>query len=80
MHTIKKLDWIYREDWVVHADPEGLRWAYYIKPLNDKFELAFIDDSGNIGEVVIYDNLVSAQHYAQKHYESIIYKHMFFSL
>lgn len=68
---IRPLIWNHREsDNVVHADPEGMRWSYYIKPEQNKFQLAYIDDNENFSEHgVDFDNLESAKEIATEHYQ-----------
>ena len=73
MLKIKPLQWKTRTDGIVHADPKGLEWAYYIEPQdNDKFELAYIDRNGAIGDRLRYSDLKQAQEHAFSHYSKMI--------
>lgn len=68
------MDWKTREsDGVVHADPHGMRWSYYIKPSeSDKnsFELAYVEHNGDFQEHgKLFANIKDAQEIAKQHYK-----------
>lgn len=67
---IRPLIWNHCElDNIVHADPEGMRWSYYIKPEQNKFQLAYIEENGDFNEHgVDFDSLESAKEVATSHY------------
>ena len=76
---VQQLGWKTRKsDGVIHADPYGMRWSYYIKP-NDtdknNFELAYVEHNGNFQEHgKLFDCITDAKLVAQQHYEDIILK------
>lgn len=75
---IKPLIWQTRqEDQVVHADPQGMKWSYYIEPQSDKnvgkYQLALIDDHGKFDEWdTSFENLEDAKLVAFEHYKKQI--------
>lgn len=80
MNKFKQLIWNKRDDGVIHSDPEGLRWAYYIYSIedSDQFELVLIDEDGNSDEelTTIHDSIEKAQQAAQQHFADILRKHL----
>ena len=73
---IKPLDWQTRDDGVVHADPDGLEYAYYIEVFDEEYELALVRNDGSFDEDVItnHHSLDAAKIKAEDHYYSILKK------
>ncbi|MBY0379147.1 MAG: hypothetical protein K2P99_01960 [Burkholderiales bacterium] len=74
VYQLKQLDWHNRDDGVVHADPIGLRYAYYITLIESTFELALIENDGQYDEKMCttHSALNEAQQHAQQHLENIL--------
>ena len=72
--VIKPLDWQIREDGVVHADPEGLEYAYYIEVFDGKYELVLIRTDGSFDEDAMsnHHSLESAKEKANDHYKKVL--------
>ena len=72
MFKFRQLEWHIRSDGVVHADPIGLQYSYYIAPIENSknFELALIENNGNFDEKMCttHDSMEFAQKMANKHY------------
>lgn len=70
---IKPLEWVSKNDYIC-AEPDGLRWKYYITSIEDKFELALIDDccDWNRKSHKFYNDLYKAKQVAEKHYLKVI--------
>lgn len=76
MNQIKQLLWVIRDDGVVHTDPTGLRYAYYIIQIDDTntFELSLIENDGHYDEKMctVYTSINEAQQYANMHFKNIV--------
>lgn len=70
---IKPLKWSTKND-DIYAEPDGLRWKYYITRNGNKFELALIDDSCNYNKELFkfYNHVNKAKSVAEKHYLQVI--------
>lgn len=69
------LKWIKDEDGGIYAKPEGLRWSYYIFPLEDgHVELYLFDSFDNYHKELskTYPTLREAQEKSSQHYISTL--------
>ena len=76
MYKLKPLQWQTRNDGVIYADTDGLRYSYYIAPSESvgSVELALIENNGHYDEKMctIHSSISDAQQEAVLHYEKII--------
>ena len=82
MLKIKSLNWITRADGVVHADPIGLQYSYYIMLNEDvKYELALIENNGSYDAQLCttFDSIELAKKHAHQHYTDIVLSFFNFS-
>lgn len=75
MIKIKKLHWT-NENGIITAIISGLKWNYYILPVESGFELTLLDDNLNYNakNYKICATLEEAKHAAEEHYKNTISK------
>ena len=76
MDNIKPLKWKTRLTYdnisIVEAEPQGLKYSYYISPKNNQYQLTFIEEIGQEEDNNHYATVDSAKIAAEKHYKSIV--------
>ena len=78
MSNIKPLEWTTRLDYegntVVQANPEDLKYAYYIDcdTENNQYSLSIMEENGDYIKEQSYPSLELAKSAAEKHYMEII--------
>lgn len=77
---IKNLRWDIRaDDGVIHSDPDGLQWSYYIYTENEQcFHLKLINEDGYSDENLNsqHESLDAAKNAAQNHFEAVLQQYL----
>ena len=71
MVAFKQLEWITDSSGCVHADPKGLRWMYYIAPLENKqYQLILTDEhiDWNRDLILFCTSVADGKQKAEEHY------------